>query len=57
MDFDKFYLERELDFLVNMNLKIDMHYARLLSMNTDALNVWHHSWTNELTFVEDDRVW
>ena len=49
--------ERILEFLTDMNIIIELHYARLLSIKTEALQAWHNCWKTDISFTENDLIW
>ena len=49
--------ERFVEFLTCLNLIIEAHYARLLSMKSETLQVWSNSWFNSIAFKEQDMIW
>ena len=40
-----------------MNVVVEVHYSRLLSMKPEPLTAWKNNWDNDILFVEDDLVW
>ena len=49
--------ERVVEFLTALNVIVYYSYARLLSMNSEALGAWKHCWDHEITFLEEDKYW